>query len=654
LAPDSDEVVVKIDGKHLIASFLIIIISFFIIVSYVNALTSYLPSFVSPYGSPRPPPPIISYPPVAEAGPDQDVIIYEVVFFNGSGSIDIDGKIKSYSWSFGDGTNASGVEVYHKYTSEGTFTAILTVKDNLGMTDTDTSVIIVSMPTFEEFSRLPIEDSVTIFEMLPTEDSKEILMNINSSYASEIFEGLNVSVAQKIVNAALLTNYSTDTSVILLGIEKEYVAEVIRGLDTELGVELIESIMGVNATGCANIVESAVIMDLNNSVNFLERLDDELLAELLLNMAGLPSTPSTVATIFESLSIEKVLAVVKKWISFGELLKLEEVFGFLKQETLNSIYELLSVAERVAIYPFLSTDTVSLIRRELLPLPEIGSMPITISRLGSRGYNVSMMIYNHGNIDIGNFSGEFWIEGDLVDIFEVSDLPADSSTEISFIWTPTSKGVYALGAFLDPENLIEEIDETNNEVLLSYGVELPELMVAFETVPTEFIEGTPYVLEIAVLNTGEEKAEDFEIELQASGIIIEQGRVRWTSFTIGSSEVDELPAGTTRVFEFSWEPEVAGAYTFTAKVDPQEQVLEADRTNNKVGLQIEVEERPKIWPYLLISAVIVVAVIGILFLVRPQTFDFLRQLNLKKYMKKNYSTRSDVQHACLPTNSFLV
>jgi subtilase family serine protease len=354
------------------------------------------------------------------------------------------------------------------------------------------------------------------------------------------------------------------------------------------------------------------------------------------------------------LSIEKVLAVVKKWISFGELVKLEEVFGFLKQETLNSIYELLSVAERVAIYPFLSTDTVSLIRRELLPLPEIGSMPITISRLGSRGYNVSMMIYNHGTIDTGNFSGEFWIEGDLVDIFEVSDLPADSSTEISFIWKPTSKGVYALGAFLDPENLIEEIDETNNEVLLSYGVELPELMVAFETVPTEFIEGSPYVLEIAVLNTGEEKAEDFEIELQASGIIVEQGRARWTSFTIGSSEVDKLPAGTTRVFEFSWEPEVAGAYTFTAKVDPQEQVLEADRTNNDVKLQIEVEEKPKIWPYLLISAVIVVAVVGLLFLVRPQTFDFLRQLNLKKYMKKNYNTKSDVQHACLPTNSFLV
>ena len=108
----------KIDGKHLIASFLIFIISFFIVVSYVNALTSYQPSFVSRYG----PPPIINNPPVAEAGPDQDVIIYEVVFFNGSGSIDMDGKIKSYSWSFGDGTYALGVEVYHKYTSEGTFT----------------------------------------------------------------------------------------------------------------------------------------------------------------------------------------------------------------------------------------------------------------------------------------------------------------------------------------------------------------------------------------------------------------------------------------------------------------------------------------------------------------------------------------------------
>jgi len=311
----------------------------------------------------------------------------------------------------------------------------------------------------------------------------------------------------------------------------------------------------------------------------------------------------------------------------------------LKQETLNGIFDLLSVAERVAIYPYLSTSTVSLIRRELLPIPELGFTPITVSRLGSRGYNVSVAVHNRGNVETDNIFGEFWVEGDLASPFEIPDLSADSSTEVSFMWKPPSKGVYTLEVFLDPENLIEEIDETNNEILTSYGVELPELQVAFETVPTEFVEGKSYVIEIAVSNTGEEKADDFDLVLEASGIIVEQGTVRWTSFTIGSSEIDSLPVGTSRVFDFSWEPEVAGAYTFLARVDPQEQVLEGNRANNDVALQIEVEARSPVWPYLLISMVILVAVVGVLFLTRPQTFDFLWPIKISRsVMKKNYYT----------------
>ncbi len=162
MAPGRDEVVLKIDGKHLLGLFLIFLISLFVVVSYVDALTSFQPSFVSAYGPPPPPPPPIFILPVADAGLDQDVIIYEVVFFDGSGSNDIAGQIVSYSWDFGDGTSASGVEVTHKYASEGIFTVRLTVSNNFALTGLDTSVITVSMPTFEEISRLLVEDSASV------------------------------------------------------------------------------------------------------------------------------------------------------------------------------------------------------------------------------------------------------------------------------------------------------------------------------------------------------------------------------------------------------------------------------------------------------------------------------------------------------------
>lgn len=57
-----------------------------------------------------------------------------VVDFDASASYDEDGYIKSYTWSFGDGTQGSGVTTSHKYTSEGVRIATLTVTDNTGLT----------------------------------------------------------------------------------------------------------------------------------------------------------------------------------------------------------------------------------------------------------------------------------------------------------------------------------------------------------------------------------------------------------------------------------------------------------------------------------------------------------------------------------------
>jgi len=67
-----------------------------------------------------------------------------VVTFDGSVSHDTDGLIASYSWAFGDGTSQTGNPVSHIYSSAGTYTATLTVTDNMGATDQDTVSITVS------------------------------------------------------------------------------------------------------------------------------------------------------------------------------------------------------------------------------------------------------------------------------------------------------------------------------------------------------------------------------------------------------------------------------------------------------------------------------------------------------------------------------
>lgn len=76
--------------------------------------------------------------PVANAGVDQTAAVNTAVTFAGTGS-DADGTVASYSWSFGDGASAVGASVTHAYAAAGTYTATLTVTDNLGATASDTA-----------------------------------------------------------------------------------------------------------------------------------------------------------------------------------------------------------------------------------------------------------------------------------------------------------------------------------------------------------------------------------------------------------------------------------------------------------------------------------------------------------------------------------
>ncbi|HEC81691.1 MAG TPA: PKD domain-containing protein, partial [Thermoplasmatales archaeon] len=72
-----------------------------------------------------------------------NVKVGEIIRFDGSKSRDIDGYIKSYIWSFGDGKKGSGKIVTHTYNSAGRYTVKLTVTDNKGKRDTETKTITV-------------------------------------------------------------------------------------------------------------------------------------------------------------------------------------------------------------------------------------------------------------------------------------------------------------------------------------------------------------------------------------------------------------------------------------------------------------------------------------------------------------------------------
>jgi MYXO-CTERM domain-containing protein len=84
-------------------------------------------------------------PPTAVAGPDRTILPSTVVDFDAFASYDPDGVIASYEWNFGDGTPVSTESaVAHTFTTLGTYTVTLTVRDDMDATGTDTAVITVA------------------------------------------------------------------------------------------------------------------------------------------------------------------------------------------------------------------------------------------------------------------------------------------------------------------------------------------------------------------------------------------------------------------------------------------------------------------------------------------------------------------------------
>jgi PKD repeat protein len=70
--------------------------------------------------------------PVAVPGPNQTAAEGAMLHFDGSASHDIDNPDLNFSWDFGDGCSATGVQVTHTYTTAGDYAVTLTVDDGAG------------------------------------------------------------------------------------------------------------------------------------------------------------------------------------------------------------------------------------------------------------------------------------------------------------------------------------------------------------------------------------------------------------------------------------------------------------------------------------------------------------------------------------------
>ncbi|UCE18252.1 MAG: right-handed parallel beta-helix repeat-containing protein [Gemmatimonadota bacterium] len=90
--------------------------------------------------------PIMSPYPVSDAGPDQTVLVDELITFDGCQSYEPEGVVVSYEWDFGDGISATGQVATHAYDQAGIYSTTLTITDNDGAIAIDQMKVTVLTP----------------------------------------------------------------------------------------------------------------------------------------------------------------------------------------------------------------------------------------------------------------------------------------------------------------------------------------------------------------------------------------------------------------------------------------------------------------------------------------------------------------------------
>jgi|GEM_PF-1895308 len=104
--------------------------------------------------------------------------------FNASNSMDPDGQIRQYLWTFGDGKTGTGMITTYHFPASGTYYVTLTVTDNDGLQNSVQKAVVVG--AFDEGKAAQeIRDVVTEFfrrfEMLPTMSAEWIVVNWSQS-----------------------------------------------------------------------------------------------------------------------------------------------------------------------------------------------------------------------------------------------------------------------------------------------------------------------------------------------------------------------------------------------------------------------------------------------------------------------------------------
>ena len=160
---------------------------------------------------------------------------------------------------------------------------------------------------------------------------------------------------------------------------------------------------------------------------------------------------------------------------------------------------------------------------------------------------------------------------------EIEPVPAGDTVTITFI-SILASGPHTIIVAIDPDDVVTELEETNNEKELSFSTIAPDLTIKTITwAPLGAVPGDTITITAKVENRGRDKAVNPRLTLHVDGS------------PVGYVDIAEIDAGATVTGNISWTAE-AGVHEISVFADIDGLVLESNETNNAKSRTITLEE----------------------------------------------------------------
>ncbi|WP_168169243.1 CARDB domain-containing protein [Thermococcus sp. 5-4] len=106
-------------------------------------------------------------------------------------------------------------------------------------------------------------------------------------------------------------------------------------------------------------------------------------------------------------------------------------------------------------------------------LPDLVVLNVSVPSIMQAGDNVTVnvTVLNSGNASASDVNVTLYADSDILGSALISALNPGANVTLSFNWTPEYAGIYNLTAVVDPDNSIEEFNESNNNLSVEAFVE---------------------------------------------------------------------------------------------------------------------------------------------------------------------------------------